>query len=147
MFSIIRATITPHIHHARPGPLTKRLSLPRMMSAAASSPARHKFIVYAPDMTDDGAFQRRLNVRSSHLDKARGHVAEGTIKLAGAMLTPESIASPAAEKKMVGSVFICEAETLKSVRHLMESDIYYTSGVWDKEKLVILPLALATALH
>lgn len=45
------------------------------------------------------------------------------------MLTPASIESPAAEKKMVGSVFICEAESLDAVRKLMESDLYYTSGV------------------
>lgn len=44
------------------------------------------------------------------------------------MLTPESI-TPGAEKKMVGSVFICEAESLESVRKLMENDVYYTSGV------------------
>lgn len=78
------------------------------------------------------------------------------------MLSPESIASPTAEKKMVGSMFICEAESLEEVRNVMENDVYYTSGVvsalfnierrgtvltvrqWDKEKLVILPLALAT---
>ena len=63
---------------------------------------------------------------------------------------------------MVGSMFICEAESLEEVRKVMENDVYYTSGVvsapfnvgrrgtvltvrqWDKEKLVILPLALAT---
>ena len=86
------------------------------------------------------------------------------------MLTPESATLPAAERKMVGSVFVCEAESLEEVRALMESDVYYTSGVvsrvfrlcfafrlvrwdladergqWDKEKLVILPIALATPL-
>lgn len=83
------------------------------------------------------------------------------------MLTPDSIASPAAEKKMVGSVFICEADSLEAVRQLMESDVYYESGVvsevteyiayeditdgsghwqWDREKLLISPLALATPL-
>ena len=44
------------------------------------------------------------------------------------MLTPQSIV-PGAEKKMVGSVFICEAESLERVRKLMENDVYYTSGV------------------
>lgn len=45
------------------------------------------------------------------------------------MLTPASIASPDAEKKMVGSLFICEAESLDAVRELMESDVYHTAGV------------------
>ncbi|KAI0628379.1 hypothetical protein C8Q77DRAFT_1148102 [Trametes polyzona] len=121
----------------------------RAMSAAATGnapPQRHKFLVYAPDMTDPDALHRRLSVRPAHLERANGEIAKGVIKLGGAMLTPESIASRAAEKKMVGSVFVCEAESLDAVRGLMESDVYYTSGVWDKEKMVILPLALATEL-
>ncbi|EIW53953.1 uncharacterized protein TRAVEDRAFT_39680 [Trametes versicolor FP-101664 SS1] len=113
------------------------------MSAA---PPRHKFIVYAPDMTDEGALQRRLSVRPAHLQRAKEEIAKGVIKVAGAMLTPASIASPDAEKEMVGSVFICEAESLDAVRELMESDVYHTAGVWDKEKMVILPIALATEL-
>ncbi|OSC98758.1 hypothetical protein PYCCODRAFT_1374554, partial [Trametes coccinea BRFM310] len=63
------------------------------------------------------------------------------VELAGAMLTPESIESPTA-KKMVGSVFICEAESLQHVRDLFTRDVYYTSGVWDQDKLVIRPLAI-----
>ncbi|KAM5545056.1 hypothetical protein V8D89_001167 [Ganoderma adspersum] len=115
-----------------------------MSSGGQNAPARHKFIVYAPDMSDEGALQRRLSVRQSHLDNATAQARNGVVKLGGAMLTPESIV-PGAEKKMVGSIFICEAESLESVRNLMENDVYYTSGVWDKEKLVILPLAIAIA--
>ncbi|KAI0333298.1 hypothetical protein GY45DRAFT_1368541 [Cubamyces sp. BRFM 1775] len=113
---------------------------------ATSATARHKFIVYAPDMTDGDAFQRRLRVRQTHLDRAKELVDRGVIKVGGAMLTPESIESPNADKKMVGSVFICEADSLADVRKLMETDAYYTDGVWDREKLVILPLALVTPL-
>ncbi|KAH9888454.1 hypothetical protein C8Q73DRAFT_184949 [Cubamyces lactineus] len=115
-----------------------------MMTTSATT--RHKFIVYAPDMTDSDAFQRRLSVRQAHLNRAREQVDKGMIKIAGAMLTPESIESPNADKKMIGSVFICEADSLADVRKLMETDKYYTDGVWDREKLVILPLALATPL-
>ncbi|KAI0657686.1 hypothetical protein C8Q70DRAFT_919127 [Cubamyces menziesii] len=111
-----------------------------------SATTRHKFIVYAPDMTDEGAFRRRLGVRQTHLDRAKVQVDKGVIKVAGAMLTPESIESPNADKKMIGSVFICEADSLADVRKLIETDVYYTDGVWDREKLVILPLALATRL-
>ncbi|KAI1784519.1 hypothetical protein LXA43DRAFT_901498 [Ganoderma leucocontextum] len=115
-----------------------------MSSQGHSAPARQKFIVYAPDMSDEGAFQRRLNVRQSHLDNATNQAKKGIVKVGGAMLTPESIV-PGVEKKMVGSIFICEADSLETVRNLMENDVYYTSGVWDKEKLVVLPLALAVA--
>ncbi|KAH9925936.1 uncharacterized protein BXZ73DRAFT_49701 [Epithele typhae] len=124
----------------------RRPCLPQTRTRSSIASVRHHFIVYAPDMTDEGAFARRLSVRPAHLSAAGEQIKTGVFKLAGAMLTPESIASPTADKKMVGSVFVCEAESLQAVRELMESDVYYTSGVWDKEKLVIMPLALATPL-
>lgn len=52
-----------------------------------------------------------------------------TIEVGGAMLTPESIASPPAEKKLTGSVMIFKAESLEAVRKMIESDIYWTSDV------------------
>ena len=51
----------------------------RLMSGVPPPAPRHKFVIYAPDMTDDGAFQRRLSVRPAHLDKAREHISGGTI--------------------------------------------------------------------
>ena len=115
-----------------------------MSFQSKNTPALHKFIVYAPDMSDEDAFQRRLCVRRSHLDGAKSQARKGVIskhldiaqehlltylaELAGAMLTPESI-SPNTEKKMVGTVLLCESDSLDTVRSLVESDIYYTSGV------------------
>lgn len=46
-----------------------------------------------------------------------------------ALLTPESIASADAAKKMVGSVMVFEMETLEDVKKLIEGDIYYKTGV------------------
>ena len=43
-------------------------------------------------------------------------------------MTPESVL-PGADKKMVGSLIIFEAETIEEVRETIEKDIYYTSGV------------------
>ena len=62
-------------------------------------------------------------------------------EIGGAMLSPESITG--GDKKMVGSAFIIEAESLEHVEKTMKSDIYYTSGVWDPAKLVILPYVAA----
>ena len=56
------------------------------------------------------------------------------------MLTPESIL-PNGAKKMIGSVFVCEADSLETVRSLMESDVYYTSGV------VSVPFGLLCGLY
>ncbi|KZT03972.1 uncharacterized protein LAESUDRAFT_658697 [Laetiporus sulphureus 93-53] len=107
--------------------------------ATASKPILYKFIVWAPDMSDPDAFQRRLSVRQQHFVRGDKLHESGQWKVGGALLTPESIASPNAEKKMIGSVIICEAESLEAVREVIESDIYYTANVWDKEKLQIFP--------
>ncbi|KAJ7731099.1 hypothetical protein DFH07DRAFT_755863 [Mycena maculata] len=114
-----------------------------MSSAAAGLP---KFVVYAPDKTDSGAFERRLSVRATHLENAAKAITAGVIRVGGALLTPESLTG--ADKKMasIGSMMIFEAENIEAVRTMVEADIYYTSGVWDPERLVILPFVSATPL-
>ncbi|KAJ7512466.1 hypothetical protein B0H11DRAFT_1844252 [Mycena galericulata] len=109
------------------------------MSAASGLP---RFFVYAPDKTDEGAFERRLSVRPKHLENAAKRINDGVIRMGGAVLTPESLTG--ADKKLVGSVLIFEAENIETVRTMIETDIYYTSGVWDPERLVILPFVAAT---
>lgn len=49
--------------------------------------------------------------------------------MAGALLSPESTVAATAKRTMIGSLFICEAESIETVRKVMESDVYYTSGV------------------
>lgn len=39
------------------------------MSTTSAAP-RHKFLVYAPDKTNEGTFEKRLSVRSKHLETA-----------------------------------------------------------------------------
>ncbi|KAF7291916.1 YCII domain-containing protein [Mycena indigotica] len=116
--------------------------LRRAMSSSAA-PTRHKFFVHAPDKTDPDAFSRRLAVRTKHLEVARKAIDDGRIRVAGALLTPESLASE--NKTMIGSTFIIEAETIDQVKKMIEEDIYYTTGVWDPERIVILPFVAATA--
>ena len=50
-----------------------------MSSHAENARPRHKFIVYAPDMTDEGAFERRLSVRQAHLDNASKQAKKGIV--------------------------------------------------------------------
>ncbi|KAJ7484410.1 hypothetical protein FB451DRAFT_1232436 [Mycena latifolia] len=110
------------------------------MSSAA--PGLPRFFVYAPDKTDPGTFERRLSVRPKHLENAAKAINEGVIRVGGALLTPESLTG--ADKKMVGSIMIYEAENIEAVRTMVETDVYYTSQVWDPERLVILPFVAAT---
>ncbi|KAH8103560.1 hypothetical protein BXZ70DRAFT_739117 [Cristinia sonorae] len=112
---------------------TSQLST-RTMSTA---PAKHQFIVWAPDYTDPEAFDRRLAVRAAHLQNAFELIKNGVIKTGGAMMSPDTYLTE--NKKFVGSAMIVEAESIEAVRKQVESDIYWSSNVWDKEKLTILP--------
>ncbi|TRM70092.1 hypothetical protein BD626DRAFT_392804 [Schizophyllum amplum] len=105
-----------------------------MTTAAAA--AKLNFLVYAPDRTEEGTFEKRMSVRPAHLENAASLISSGA-GVVGALATPESANSPT--KRMVGSVLIVEAESIEEVKAKVEADIYYTSDVWDKERLVILP--------
>ncbi|KAH9888462.1 hypothetical protein C8Q73DRAFT_710247 [Cubamyces lactineus] len=95
------------------------------------------FSVYAPDYTDEEAIQRRLAVRQAHLDTAAKNPG---MKVGGAMLSPnEALDTPDAEKKMIGSFMIIECPTYEDAKKMIESDVYWTGNVWDKEKTVIRP--------
>ncbi|KAL5521161.1 hypothetical protein ACEPAG_9083 [Sanghuangporus baumii] len=100
---------------------------------------KYQFMVYAPDKTDEGALQRRMSVRQQHLENARNLGADGILKFGRALLSPESISTPGAEQKLIGSLMVFEAPKLEDVKQLIESDLYYTNGVWDPERIVILP--------
>ncbi|CCM01146.1 uncharacterized protein FIBRA_03194 [Fibroporia radiculosa] len=97
------------------------------------APGNFTFILYAPDMTNPEAFKSRMDVRAQHLQGAREHHHEGILKIGGAILSPD------AEKKMIGSIIIFEADSIETVRKTVEEDVYYKEGVWDKEKLQIYP--------
>ncbi len=50
-------------------------------------------------------------------------------ELGGALLTPESIATADATKKMVGSMMVYEASSIQDVEETVKNDIYYKNGV------------------
>ncbi|KAK7472956.1 hypothetical protein VKT23_001060 [Stygiomarasmius scandens] len=114
------------------------------MSTTAVSEARPKFLVYAPDKTEEGTFERRLTARPDHLVKAKENISSGFIRVGGALVSPDTYQLP--DKKMVGSAFICEADNIEDVRKQVEDDVYYKNGIWDPEKIVILPIIPATPI-
>ncbi|GBE83851.1 hypothetical protein BKA93DRAFT_735689 [Sparassis latifolia] len=106
----------------------------------------HKFAMYVLDASDPGAFERRLFHMSTHKENAAALVKRGILTYGGPLLSSESIVSPTAEKKMVGSLMVYEADSLDAARKVVESDPFYTNGVWDKEKLLLFPFVQAGAL-
>ncbi|KIJ67521.1 hypothetical protein HYDPIDRAFT_108348 [Hydnomerulius pinastri MD-312] len=112
----------------------------------STAPALPRFVVWAPDYTDEGALARRLAVRPSHLENANKLIQQGILRVGGGVLSADSLNAAPSDRTFFGSCMIYEAETLEAVRQFIEDDIYYKTGVWDKEKLVILPIVLATGL-
>ncbi|KAF9017531.1 hypothetical protein BDZ89DRAFT_378414 [Hymenopellis radicata] len=110
----------------------------RMSSTSGSSPAKHHYFVYAPDSKDGDRFA----VRERHLREVQPGVESGIVRIGGMMLKPGTD-HDASKIEPHGSVLILEAENLESVREMMMKDIYYTSGVWDKDAITITPLKLA----
>ncbi|GLB37305.1 putative YCII-related domain containing protein [Lyophyllum shimeji] len=112
------------------------------MASQASLP---RFFVYAPDSKEAGTHAKRYEVRAHHLKEIQPHMDSGMVAVAGMLVTPKDVAQAGeGQKKAEASILIIKAETIDEVRSLIERDIYYTSGVWDKEKLVILPFFPAT---
>ncbi|KAJ3761815.1 hypothetical protein EV361DRAFT_792407 [Lentinula raphanica] len=101
----------------------------------------HKFVLFAPDAKDSG----RSAVQKQHREAMAPFVQSGVVKVAGMTITPESIEYEDATVKPFGSCIIYEAESIDVVRKMVESDIYYTSGVWDREKLVLVPFLPVTS--
>ncbi|KAI0821125.1 hypothetical protein BC629DRAFT_1458448 [Irpex lacteus] len=64
--------------------------------------------------------------------------------MGGALVSPDTLESD--QKKLVGSGMMFEAESADALRKILEEDIYWTSNVWDKEKIVILPFLSAGPL-
>jgi len=62
----------------------------------------------------------------------------------GAILS-EPVVDPAAPK-IEGSVMLARAETREEVVEQLRRDTYFTSGVWDWEKVVIYPVSVFRAL-
>lgn len=45
-----------------------------------SAPTRHRFLVYAPDKTEEGTLDKRLSVRPKHLEGAKTNFANGLVR-------------------------------------------------------------------
>ncbi|KAI0314028.1 hypothetical protein OF83DRAFT_1064486 [Amylostereum chailletii] len=98
---------------------------------------KRTFVAWCPDYTDATAFERRLSLRPKHLEGIRKLIATGAHKYGGVTLDSESTSA-----KMNGSTMVLEADSLKDVQAVIESDPYWEGNVWDKDKVVIRPILL-----
>jgi len=96
---------------------------------SSDSPKKYQFMIYAPDMTEEGAPQRRQSGSDKHAEGAKEVYVLESIKMGGALLSPESIPTADTPKKIVGSVMVYEASSIKEVEETLKKDIFYKSGV------------------
>lgn len=82
-----------------------------------------QFVITALDHTDDGASQRRLDVRAAHLDRVHA-LTEGRILSGGALLDDAGT--------MIGSSMHVEFPTRESLDAWLGGDPYVTGDVWDE---------------
>jgi uncharacterized protein YciI len=82
------------------------------------------YLVIAKDALDTEAPARRQRVRPTHVDELTPLAKNGTVKLAGAILSDEGVA--------IGSAMLMEAESEAGVRSMLERDIYAREGVWSE---------------
>jgi uncharacterized protein YciI len=81
-----------------------------------------QFLVIARDGTDDGAVDRRLEVRPKHLEWIAPLVGAGNVLVGGAMLSGSG--------DMVGSMMLVDFPDRAAVDDWLEHDPYVTGGVW-----------------
>ena len=70
---------------------------------------------------------------SKHLEAIKPNVEAGKIVMGGASL--EEPVKEGEGMKANGSAMLCVADTEEDVKKLIESDVYYKSGVWDPSKV------------
>ncbi|TKA79882.1 hypothetical protein B0A55_03661 [Friedmanniomyces simplex] len=96
---------------------------------------KQEWMVILPDKKD--ALADRMKVRPDHLAALKPSVESGFWVMGGA-----SLDEPVKEgegPKINGSVMMAVAESKDEVLEKIKADVYYTSGVWDVEKIQIFP--------
>ncbi|TWI96675.1 hypothetical protein JN11_03787 [Mucilaginibacter frigoritolerans] len=94
----------------------------------------NQYLITAYDYTDNGALDRRMNIRPYHLDGAKKLKESGNFILGGAMLNEEN--------KMIGSVMILQFETEEGLEIWKQTEPYITQKIW--ESFDIKPFRVAT---
>lgn len=82
-----------------------------------------QYLITAYDHTDEGALQRRMNVRPHHLDGVRALKEKGNYVIGGAMLNDKG--------QMIGSTMIMQFENEEELVAWQQSEPYILQKVWE----------------
>ena len=93
-----------------------------------------QFIVTGYDGSDEGALDRRMNAREDHLAMAKKMYDSGRWLYAAAILNDE--------KKMAGSVIVCEFDSKKALqKEWLDKEPYVLGKVWEKVNVTFAQVA------
>ena len=86
-----------------------------------------QFLLLGYDSTDTEALNRRLAVRSAHLESSNKLRSEGKLLYAAAILSESS--------KMIGSMMIFDFENQSALEEWLKTEPYVTGKVWEKTEI------------
>jgi uncharacterized protein YciI len=81
-----------------------------------------QYLIIAQDGQDEGALDRRKNVRANHLAGAKKLKENGNFVIGGAMLDDNN--------NMRGSIMIVQFESQDDFQKWYDNEPYITGGVW-----------------
>lgn len=88
-----------------------------------------QFTIIARDDTAEGTLDKRMAAREKHMERIHAMKADGSIIDGGALIDDDG--------KMVGSVVLCEFPDRAGLDAYIQSEIYFTQGVW--KDITVLP--------
>lgn len=83
----------------------------------------NQYLVTGYDYTDEGAFDRRMNVRPHHIDNLKVLKEKGNYLIGGAMVDDQG--------KMIGSTMIMQFETEEELEAWKQGEPYITQKIWE----------------
>ncbi len=95
------------------------------------------FLVNATDHTDLDALNRRNSVRNDHLESAKKMESDGILRFGAAQIDSQN--------RMIGSLLVYDLPTEADVRSMVESDIYWTTNVWESYTITEIRIAIPSA--
>jgi len=102
---------------------------------------KHEYLVILPDRA--GALPDRMKVRPDHLKALTPDVQSGFWVFGGAMLDEPHVESSGQGPKIKGSIMLAVAESEEEVWEKLKGDVYATSGVWEMDKVQVIPFKSA----
>ncbi|KAJ7755017.1 hypothetical protein DFH07DRAFT_822586 [Mycena maculata] len=94
-----------------------------------------KFLFFGPYITGPGAQDLRARLVDAHKAALRKHFDSGALKFGGPFYTDGGAGEDAAGRAFGGTFILMEMESHAAALELIEADIYYKEGLWDKPNL------------